>query len=211
MPSVYAPCPTCHGARYNAKTLEVEYRGHNIAQVLGMTVERSAGSSSPTIRRLLPHTLEIAARGRAGIFAPRSARHRALRRRGAADQAHHRAATPQRGATLYVLDEPTIGLHPADVDKLDDPVRRRWSTSGNTVIVVEHEMRVVAGADWLIDVGPGAGDLGGRVVAYGPPAAVAAAKKGSTAPYLAEWLASGSGATERPTPTLPTPARPTPA
>ena len=93
----------------------------------------------------------------------------------------------QRGATLYVIDEPTIGLHPADVDKLMLQLNALVD-AGNTVIVAEHDMRVAAGGDWLIDMGPGAGDLGGRVVATGTPAVLAAANRGRTAPDLAEWL-----------------------
>ena len=102
----------------------------------------------------------------------------------------------QRGDTLYVLDEPTTGLHPADVDKLMAQLDGLVE-SGNTVIVVEHEMKVVAASDWVIDIGPGAGDEGGRVVASGPPAEVARAAESRTAPYLARFLddpaASGNG------------------
>jgi excinuclease ABC subunit A len=101
----------------------------------------------------------------------------------------------QRGATLYVIDEPTIGLHPADVDKLMKQLNALVD-AGNTVIVAEHEMRVAAGADWLIDMGPGAGDLGGTIVASGTPGAVAAANRGRTAAYLAQWLHAEAGAAE---------------
>jgi excinuclease ABC subunit A len=97
----------------------------------------------------------------------------------------------QRGDTLYVLDEPTTGLHPADVEKLATQLDGLVE-SGNTVIVVEHDMRVVAGSDWVIDIGPGAGEEGGRVVASGPPAAVARAT-GRTAPYLARFLRMPTG------------------
>ena len=94
---------------------------------------------------------------------------------------------PQRGNSLYVLDEPTTGLHPADVEKLMAQLEGLVD-AGNTVIVVEHDMRVVAGSDWVIDMGPGAGDEGGRIVASGPPSEVAAAKASRTAPYLARFL-----------------------
>ena len=93
----------------------------------------------------------------------------------------------QTGDTLYVLDEPTTGLHPADVDKLMGQLDRLVD-AGNTVIVVEHDMRVVAGSDWVIDIGPGAGAAGGKIVAAGPPDVVARAKKSRTGPYLARFL-----------------------
>jgi excinuclease ABC subunit A len=103
----------------------------------------------------------------------------------------------QRGNTLYILDEPTTGLHPADVEKLMTQLDGLVE-SGNTVIVVEHDMRVVAGSDWVIDIGPGAGEQGGRVVAAGPPAQVANAAGSRTAPYLRCFLeASGNGETTR--------------
>ena len=94
---------------------------------------------------------------------------------------------PARGHTLYVLDEPTTGLHPSDVEKL---LRQLDSLveAGNTVVVVEHDVRVVASSDWVIDIGPGAGDEGGRVVAAGPPAEVAEVKASKTAPYLKQFL-----------------------
>ena len=95
---------------------------------------------------------------------------------------------PRRGHTLYVLDEPTTGLHPADVDLLDRQLHRLVD-AGNTVVVAEHDMRMVAGADWVIDLGPGAGSDGGQVVAEGPPKSVARAEHSRTAPYLAKHLA----------------------
>jgi excinuclease ABC subunit A len=187
MPSVYAPCPTCHGARYNAKTLEIEYRGRNIARVLDMTVEeaREFFAGSPHVAHTLTLLREI------GLGYLRLGQPATELSGGEAQRIKliTELQRQQRGATLYVIDEPTIGLHPADVDKLMIQLNALVDV-GNTVIVAEHEMRVAAGADWLIDMGPGAGDLGGRVVAQGRPAAVAAARKGSTAPYLAEWLAA---------------------
>ncbi len=195
MPSVYSPCPTCHGARYNAKTLEVQYRGRSIAQVLDMTVEEAQGFFAESA--LVAHPLKLLRE--IGLGYLRLGQPATELSGGEAQRIKliTELQRQQRGATLYVIDEPTIGLHPADVDKLMIQLNALVD-AGNTVIVAEHEMRVAAGADWLIDMGPGAGDLGGRVVAYGPPAAVAAAKKGPTASYLAEWLASESGMAERP-------------
>ncbi len=185
MPSVYAPCPTCHGARYNAKTLEVHYHGRSIAQVLDMTVEEAQRffDESPAVAHPLKLLREI------GLGYLRLGQPATELSGGEAQRIKliTELQRQQRGATLYVIDEPTIGLHPADVDKLMLQLNALVD-AGNTVIVAEHEMRVAAGADWLIDMGPGAGDLGGRVVATGTPAVLAAANRGRTAPYLAEWL-----------------------
>jgi len=185
LPSVYAPCPTCHGARYNAKTLEIEYRGRNIAQVLGMTVDAAwefFGSEAPVCRSL--HVLREVGLGylRLGQPATELSGGEAQRIKLATE-----LQRVQRGHSLYILDEPTTGLHPADVEKLVVQLDGLVA-AGNTVIVVEHDMRVVAGSDWVIDIGPGAGDEGGTVVASGPPAKVARAKRSRTAKYLAEFM-----------------------
>ncbi|MBK5187300.1 MAG: excinuclease ABC subunit UvrA, partial [Gemmatimonadaceae bacterium] len=167
LPSVYAPCPTCHGARYNAKTLEIQYRGKNIAEVLGLTVDDawSFFEGESALARSLGVVREVGLGYlRLGQPATELSGGEAQRIKLATELQRQ-----QRGNTLYVLDEPTTGLHPSDVEKLmlqlDGLVE-----SGNTVIVVEHDMRVVAGSDWVIDIGPGAGDEGGRVVAEGTPA-----------------------------------------
>ena len=185
LPSVYAPCPTCHGARYNAKTLEIQYRGRNIAQVLGMTVDDawSFFEGETQLVRSLGVVREVGLGYlRLGQPATELSGGEAQRIKLATELQRQ-----QRGNTLYVLDEPTTGLHPSDVEKLmlqlDGLVE-----SGNTVIVVEHDMRVVAGSDWVIDIGPGAGDEGGRIVAEGTPAAVARAPGSRTAPFLARFL-----------------------
>jgi excinuclease ABC subunit A len=200
MPSVYAPCPACHGARYNAKTLEVQYHGRNIAQVLDMTVEEAQRffDESPALAHTLKLLREI------GLGYLRLGQPATELSGGEAQRIKliTELQRQQRGSTLYVIDEPTIGLHPADVDKLMTQLNALVDV-GNTVIVAEHEMRVAAGADWLIDMGPGAGDLGGRVVACGPPAAVAAANRGRTAAYLAEWLQAEAGTLERAPPKSP--------
>ncbi len=185
LPSVYAPCPTCHGARYNAKTLEIQYRGRNIAEVLGMTVDDawSFFEGETALVRSLGVVREVGLGYlRLGQPATELSGGEAQRIKLATELQRQ-----QRGHTLYVLDEPTTGLHPSDVEKLmlqlDGLVE-----SGNTVIVVEHDMRVVAGSDWVIDMGPGAGDEGGRIVAEGTPAAVARASGSRTAPFLARFL-----------------------
>ncbi|MFD0740399.1 excinuclease ABC subunit A [Lysobacter koreensis] len=188
MPSVYAPCPTCHGARYNAKTLEVTWNERNIAQVLAMTVDeaRAFFADEPAVHRPLTLLHDIGLGYlRLGQPATELSGGEAQRIKLATE-----LQRSQRGDTLYVLDEPTTGLHPFDVDKLMRQLHGLVD-AGNTVIVVEHELRVVADADWVIDVGPGAGEEGGRIVASGTPRQVSQAKASRTAPYLRRWFAPG--------------------
>jgi excinuclease ABC subunit A len=181
MPSVYAPCSACHGARYNAKTLEIEYQGKNIAEVLGMTVDGAAAffADEAGVARALGVLRKVGLGYlRLGQPATELSGGEAQRIKLATE-----LQRMQRGNTLYVLDEPTTGLHPSDVlrliTQLDGLVE-----AGNTVIVVEHDMAVIAASDYVVDVGPGAGDEGGRIVAYGPPAEVAKARGSRTAGYL---------------------------
>jgi excinuclease ABC subunit A len=185
LPSVYTPCPTCHGSRYNARTLEIKYRDHSIADVLGMTVDRAFDffEDEPHVRRALDVVRQVGLGYlRLGQAATELSGGEAQRIKLATElQRIH------RGDTLYILDEPTTGLHPADVERLVTQLDG-LVTAGNTVIVVEHDMRVVAGSDWVIDIGPGAGEEGGRVVAAGPPREVAASSESRTAPYLARYL-----------------------
>ena len=185
MPSVYAPCPTCHGARYNEETLKVTWRDKNIAEVLRMTVEQAgdffAGQSSVLKPLALLKDIGLGYL-RLGQPATELSGGEAQRIKLATE-----VQRAQRGNTLYVLDEPTTGLHPADVDKLMAQLEGLVE-SGNTVIVVEHELRVAAASDWVIDIGPGAGEEGGRVVAAGPPREVAEAKQSRTAPYLRRFF-----------------------
>ncbi len=185
LPSVFAPCPTCHGTRYNPKTLEIQFRGKNIAQVLGMTVDEAWAffTDEPPVRHALEVLREVGL-GYLRLGQP------ATELSGGEAQRIKLATELQRmsrGETLYVLDEPTTGLHPADVDRLLVQLNRLVD-AGNTVIVVEHDMRVVAACDWMIDIGPGAGEEGGRVVASGTPAQVSEAEGSRTAPYLARAL-----------------------
>jgi excinuclease ABC subunit A len=185
LPSVYAPCPVCHGTRYNAKTLEIRYRDKTIADVLGMTVDAAFAffADEPHLR----HSLDVLRQVGLGYLRLGQP---ATELSGGEAQRIKLATELQRmsrGNTLYILDEPTTGLHPADIEKLVAQLDGLVD-AGNTVICVEHDMRVVAGSDWVVDIGPAAGDAGGRVVAAGPPAEVARAAKSRTAPYLAEFL-----------------------
>jgi excinuclease ABC subunit A len=185
LPSVFAPCPTCHGARYNAKTLEIEWQGRNIAQVLAMTVDEALAffADEAVLQRPLQLLHEIGLGYlRLGQPATELSGGEAQRIKLATE-----LQRSQRGESLYVLDEPTTGLHPADVDRLMVQLHGLVD-AGNTVVVVEHEMRVVADADWVIDVGPGAGEAGGRIVAEGAPEQVARVKGSRTAPYLRKVL-----------------------
>jgi excinuclease ABC subunit A len=181
LPSVYAPCSTCKGARYNAKTLEVKYRGRNIAEVLGMTVDeaREFFAGDAPIERALAALDEVGL-GYLRLGQP------ATELSGGEAQRIKLATELQRVAragTLYVLDEPTTGLHPADVDRLLVQLRRLVD-SGATVIVVEHDMRVVAASDWVIDMGPGAGEDGGRIVAESTPEGLSEFRESRTALYV---------------------------
>jgi excinuclease ABC subunit A len=183
--SVYTACPTCHGARYNAKTLEIRYRDRNVAEVLAMTVDAASEffADEPHVRRSLDVLREVGLGYlRLGQPATELSGGEAQRIKLATE-----LQRMQRGTTLYVLDEPTTGLHPTDVDRLMTQLERLVD-AGNTVVTVEHDMRVAAASDWIVDMGPGAGDEGGRVVAAGPPAEVARARASRTAPYLARTL-----------------------
>jgi excinuclease ABC subunit A len=189
MPSVYAPCPVCRGTRYQESTLKVLYRGKNIADVLALSVDEACEffADHSAIHRALKLLQDIGL-GYLRLGQP------ATELSGGEAQRVKLATELQRiprGATLYVIDEPTIGLHPADVDKLMIQLEALVD-AGNTVIVAEHEMRVAAAADWIIDLGPGAGEAGGRIVVAGTPQTVAAHPTSRTAPYLAPLLAASS-------------------
>jgi excinuclease ABC subunit A len=182
LPGVYAPCPACHGARYNAQTLEITYRGKNIAEVLGLTVDAAWEffADEPHLARSLDVLRQVGL-GYLRLGQP------ATELSGGEAQRIKLATELQRvtrGTTLYILDEPTTGLHPSDVEKLMKQLDHLVD-AGNTVIVVEHDMQVALGSDWIIDMGPGAGDEGGRIVAQGTPLAVAKAEGSRTATYLA--------------------------
>jgi excinuclease ABC subunit A len=185
LPSVYAPCSACHGTRYNAQTLEIQWHDMNIAQVLGLTVDAACEffKEEPQTMQALTVLHDIGLGYlRLGQPATELSGGEAQRIKLATE-----LQRAQRGDTLYILDEPTTGLHPADVDRLMVQLQGLVD-SGNTVIVVEHDMRVAAQSDWLIDIGPGAGDEGGKTVACGIPREVSRVEGSRTAAYLKEFL-----------------------
>jgi excinuclease ABC subunit A len=182
---VYAPCPTCHGSRYNAKTLEIKVRDKSIADVLAMTVDDAFAffADDAALRRSLGVIREVGLGYiRLGQSATELSGGEAQRIKLATE-----LQRGQRGTTLYVLDEPTTGLHPSDVEKLMKQLQGLVD-AGNTAVVVEHDMAVIAESDWVIDMGPGAGDEGGQVVVAGVPTLVAATKESRTASYLSAAL-----------------------
>ncbi len=187
LPDVYVPCEICHGARYNRETLEVHYKGKTIAEVLNMPIEEASGffESVPAIARYLK-TLNDVGLGyvRLGQSAPTLSGGEAQRVKLATEL--QRRST---GRTIYVLDEPTTGLHFEDVNKLLTVLNRLVDT-GNTVVVIEHNLDVIKCSDWVIDMGPEGGFRGGEVVAEGTPEDVAKVKASYTGHYLAEILAS---------------------
>jgi excinuclease ABC subunit A len=187
LPDVYVPCEVCHGARYNRETLEVHYKGKTIAQVLDMPIEiaHEFFESVPTIARYLKTLCDVGlGYVRLGQSAPTLSGGEAQRVKLATEL--QRRST---GRTIYVLDEPTTGLHFEDVNKLLG-VLRRLVESGNTVIVIEHNLDVIKSSDWVIDMGPQGGFRGGTVVAEGTPEEVALVKESYTGQYLAEILAT---------------------
>ncbi len=195
LPDVKVLCERCGGKRFDRETLEVQWRGRSVGDVLAMNVEEAL----EFFRRAPAHPPAAATAGRCRPRLPhaRPAEPDALGRRGAAHQAGDRAGAPDRfaaratGHTLYVLDEPTVGLHMADVEKLI-AVLHRLVDAGHSVVLIEHNLDIMAEADWIIDLGPEAGDDGGRIVAAGPPAAIVARRDA-----LAYWRGAGAASWRR--------------
>lgn len=185
LPSVYTPCPTCGGTRYQKETLEVTYKEKNISEVLKMTVEEACDffDEDPQIYRALDIVREVGLGYlRLGQAATELSGGEAQRIKLATE-----LQKSQKGSSLYVLDEPTTGLHPADVERLLIQLNK-LADAGNTIILVEHDMQVIAQSDWVIDIGPGAGDQGGNIVFTGTPEALAQHPSSRTAPFLKTYL-----------------------
>jgi len=185
LPDVYVPCEVCHGARYNRETLEVHYKGKTISEVLDMPIEKAADffESIPSIHRYLRTLCDVGlGYVRLGQSAPTLSGGEAQRVKLATEL--QRRST---GRTIYVLDEPTTGLHFEDVRKLL-LVLSRLVESGNSVVVIEHNLDVIKSADWVIDLGPGGGSSGGELIAEGTPEHVAKVKGSYTGQFLAEVL-----------------------
>ena len=195
LPDVYVPCEVCHGTRYNSETLEVEYKGKNIAQILDMTVEEALHffSAIPKIRRKL-QTIQDVGLGYVHLGQPATTLSGGEAQRMKLASELHRQSN---GRSFYILDEPTTGLHMADIKRLL-AVLQRLVDAGNTVLVIEHDLDVVKSADWLIDLGPEGGQAGGEIVATGTPEEVAQVPASYTGHYLKEMLdRDAKGAAER--------------
>jgi excinuclease ABC subunit A len=186
LPDIYVTCEQCKGKRYNRETLEIRYRGKNISDVLGMTVEEALKffQNIPPIKRRLQTVYDV---GLGYITLGQSS----VTLSGGEAQRVKLAKELSRqstGKTLYILDEPTTGLHPADIQHLLN-VLGRLVDSGNTVVVIEHNLDVIKTADYIIDIGPEGGDGGGQVVVSGPPEKVAMEKNSFTGMFLKQTLA----------------------
>ncbi len=188
LPDIYVPCDVCHGHRYNRETLEVQYKGKNIREVLLMTVEEAHAffNAVPTVARKLKTLIDV------GLSYIRLGQSATTLSGGEAQRVKLALELSKRdtGRTLYILDEPTTGLHFADIDMLLK-VLHRLVGAGNTVVVIEHNLDVIKTADWVIDLGPEGGEGGGRIIAEGTPEAVAANPESHTGRYLRPVLERG--------------------
>ena len=194
LPDVYVPCDICHGKRYNRETLEVHYKGKSIADVLDLTVEDAFEffNAVPSIARKLQTLIDV---GLAYIKLGQSA---VTLSGGEAQRVKLSLELSKRdtGRTLYILDEPTTGLHFHDIALLLKVLHQLRDT-GNTVIVIEHNLDVIKTADWVIDLGPEGGDGGGEIIASGPPEVVAASKQSYTGRYLARGACASAATAAR--------------
>ncbi|HEZ3883419.1 TPA: excinuclease ABC subunit UvrA, partial [Neisseria meningitidis] len=185
LPDVYVPCEVCHGKRYNRETLEIQYKGKNISQVLDMTVEeaREFFDAVPTVSRKLQTLMDV------GLGYIRLGQSATTLSGGEAQRVKLALELSKRdtGRTLYILDEPTTGLHFADIALLLEVIDR-LKGKGNSIVIIEHNLDVIKTADWIVDLGPEGGDGGGRIIASGSPEEVAKVKGSYTGKYLKNIL-----------------------
>ena len=185
LPDVYVPCEVCEGKRYNRETLEVRYKGKNIYEVLEMTVEEGCEffANIPKIQRKLQTLFDV------GLGYIKIGQPSTTLSGGEAQRVKLATELSKRstGKTIYVLDEPTTGLHAADVHKLTE-VLQKLVDGGNTIVVIEHNLDMIKTADYIIDLGPEGGDGGGEIIACGTPEKVAKNKKSYTGQYLKKYL-----------------------
>jgi len=185
LPDIYVPCDVCKGKRYNRETLEIKYKGKNIAEVLDMTVEDALDffEPVPSIHRKLQTLMDV------GLTYVRLGQAATTLSGGEAQRVKLSRELSKRdtGSTLYILDEPTTGLHFEDIRQLLE-VLHRLRDGGNTVVIIEHNLDVIKTADWIVDLGPEGGSGGGQIIATGTPEAVAANKKSHTGRFLAPLL-----------------------
>ena len=190
LPDVFVECEVCAGKRYNRETLEVRYRDKNIADVLAMTIDEAAEffEAHPKMVSMLKCLVDV------GLGYMQLGQASTTLSGGEAQRIKlaTELGVAARSRTLYILDEPTTSLHFADVDRLL-AVLQRLADAGNTLVVIEHNLDVIKGADWIIDLGPEGGDRGGRLIATGTPEAVAANPKSSTGEYLKRLLPAKTG------------------
>jgi excinuclease ABC subunit A len=190
LPDIYVPCDVCHGKRYNRETLEVQYKGKSIHEVLDMTVEHALEffAAVPTVARKLQTLMDV------GLGYIRLGQSATTLSGGEAQRVKLALELSKRdtGRTLYILDEPTTGLHFHDIDLLLQ-VLHRLREHGNTIVVIEHNLDVIKTADWIIDLGPEGGAGGGQILAVGAPEEVAAHPDSHTGHYLKKILDAASG------------------
>jgi len=190
LPDVYVACDVCHGKRYNRETLEILYKGHTVSDVLEMTVEDALKlfEKIPALARKLETLMHV------GLSYIKLGQSATTLSGGEAQRVKLSRELSKRdtGRTLYILDEPTTGLHFYDIEQLLK-VLHRLRDDGNTVVVIEHNLDVIKTADWVIDLGPEGGDRGGEIIALGTPEQIARDKRSHTGRFLARVLANGGG------------------
>src|SRR5210317_2175120 len=191
LPDVYVPCDVCRGQRYNRETLEIRYKGKNVHEVLDMTVEDAAVffQNVPVVARKLQTLMDV------GLTYIRLGQNATTLSGGEAQRVKLAKELSKRdtGNTLYILDEPTTGLHFHDIEQLLG-VLHRLRDHGNTVVVIEHNLDVIKTADWILDLGPEGGDGGGQIIANGTPEDVAGTKGSFTGEFLKPLVARASKA-----------------